>query len=513
MTASLTNAGIVVDSLASALAELDASFLAEFGSGPDGIDLSSRSYTGRQNRILAAREVQVQQLIATVLDLLNVNNAQGRQLDFIGTLLTTSRNPADAATISAVIYGTPGFDAGDRRVRYRRNDTIWRTPSTAVIAANGELAVTLTADIAGETTPAGQEIIAYRDGSAQWVIVDVDSNFTAVESVEDSSPGDNVEGDPSYRARLKVAGRGAGRGTEPGLLRALQAVAGPTATIDNNRNLLPNANGVPGKSIEALFEDGTNDEVAQVMYDYASDTAGFFGTTVGYATTPAGPLAIKITRVALVPIAWDIAITIAGAEVALPDDAVSLVQTALADYTNNQLARGLDVLPSEGAAVVRDALPKGSVPEGGLTVLVGVKGDILAATPVTITSRQRARTNAQPQAAEIVGLNSQPFNIVAGQVLQLVVDGGTPQSVTFGVADFQTISAATTLEVATAINSRTTGVVAGTRDGVLTLATEATGSGAEIEIGTASTVALLGVLGFGFDSATGSNGDITVTVV
>lgn len=514
MAAEITNAGPLIDTLNVALAELDADFRTEFGTGPAGIDLTPKSYTGRQNPILAGRDVALQQLMAELVSLLNLNNAQGRFLDFIGTVLGEPRLAAASATIPAIVYGTPGFVAGDRRVRYLRNSTIWRVPIGTTIGANGQVAVDLVADTAGTTTSDGTAIEAFQDGTDQWIIVDTNPNFLAVESTADSSAGRDIEGDPSYRARLRVAGRGSDKATEPGVTRAIQRVAGSTAKIDNNRDLVPNANGVPGKSIEALVESGTDEAVAQAVYDSYSDTAGYFGSTSATAVDANGnDVTVLFTRIQSVLIVWDITIDTTAAEVALPDDAESVVETALTGYTNG-LAFGLDVQPEEGAAAIRSALPQGSIAEGNLTVLVGLKGGPPpAATTVPITSRQVARTDPEPQSAEVLGTNTQPFNIIAGQVLQLAVDGGTAQDVAFVVADFQVISAATALELATAINNRTSGITAGTEQGALVIRSDTTGATSSINIGTGSTVGLLTTLGLSFGTEFGSDGDITVTIV
>lgn len=513
MAVSVQDQGVLIDTLDQALAELDADFLAEFGDGPDGIDLSPDSYTGRQNPILAEADVLLQQLVVEVLTLVNLDSAQGRFLDFIGTLLATPRIPARRATVPLIAYGVPGFDIGDRRVRYLRNGTTWRAPANTIIGADGTVAVTFVANEAGAALNDGTPIEAFRDGTSQWSIVDVaGSNFTAVESTAASTAGAPVEGDPAYRSRLRVAARGSGNGTYPGVLRALQAVAGSTARVDNNRDLVPNANGVPGKSLEALVESGTNEEIAQTLLDNASDSVGFFGTTTADAIDPNGnAIPISFTRIARIDVVWDVAINTAGAEASLPDDAVSLVRTALAAYTNN-LDADLDVQPEEGAAAIRSALPQGSIPDGQLTTLVALKGGVPAASPVVITSRQRARTNPAPQSAEVVAANSEVYNIVAGQQLDLAADGGTAQSVVFGVTDFQIISAATALELATAINNRTTGIVAGALDGALTIRSESTGSGSTLAVLGTSTAALLTTLGLSAGTTAGSNSDIAVTI-
>jgi hypothetical protein len=522
--AEVTSSGVVADTLAEVLASLDADFLAEFGTGVDGIDLSPRSYTGRQNPIIARRFVELQQLLVELTGVINPNNAQGVILDFVASLFAETRSPATSATIPARLYGVPGFLVGDRRVRYRRNGTIWRVPLGLTIQADGVVDTDLVSDTSGTTLTDGTIIEAFQDGSDQWTLVDAaPASFFAVESTGDYSAGDTVQSDASLRGLVRLAGRSSGTGTEDGIRRAIYRVSGPNAVIDNNRDIGFNANGVPGKSTEVVFDQGTNADVAQAVYDSFSDTNAWFGTTAvtAYKRDPTTgaldltkPVEVLVTPVERIEIAWDITIDTTGAEVALPDNAESIVQTAVVTYTNTTLAIGSDVLPAEAAAAIRVALPTSSIPEGNLAVLVGLAGGPPPANlPIAITSRQRARTDAAPQAAEILGLNAQPFNIVSGWSLIMAVDGGSAQSVTMQLSDFVVISAATTLEIATIINTRMTGFVAGVEGGALVIRSSTTGATSSVNILPASTPDLLAAIGMASGTVFGNDGFVTVTII
>jgi hypothetical protein len=521
--ASVNGNGIQIDTLDAVLAAFNAAFLTEFGSGVDGIDLSPQSYTGRQNPILARQVVSLQQLLVDVAAIVNPNNASGRTLDFVGSLFDERRTPARRATIPARLYGTPGFLVGDRRCRYRRNGTIWRVPLGLTIGATGSVDTDLVADVAGTQLVDGTLIEAFADGTDQWTILDAAPlTFFGVESTGAYSAGAPTELDPSYRERILLAGLSSGTGTEDGIRRAIAAVAGVDAIVDNNRGIFPNANGVPGKSTEVIFDSGTIGEVAQAIYDSFSDTNEWYGLTsaTAYRRDADGnidrsqPVTVLLTQAERVLVLWDITIDTTGAETELPTNAVSLVQSALVIYTNTTLKIGRDVVPSEGAAVIRNALPTGTIPEGNLTVLVGlVDGPPPAASTIPITSRQRARTDSAAQSAEVVGTNAEPFNVVSGYVLQLAADGGTMQSVTMLVTDFQVISAATALEVATVINNRMTGFVAGAEGGALVIRSATTGATSSVNVGASSSVGLLTVLGISSGTVLGNDGYITVTIV
>lgn len=520
--ASIDNSGVNTDTLAEVIDTINADFVAEFGAGVDGIDTSAQSFTGRQNAILARQIVSVQQLLSDLVSVLNPNNAEGRILDFIGSLFREDRLAATAATIPARLFGVPGFLVGDRRVRYRRNDTVWRVPLGVTIGAAGHVRVDLVSDATGIALPDGTLIEAFQDGSDQWVIVDASpTRFFAVESTGAYSAGTDVEAAVDYRRRIALAGLSSGTGTEFGVQRAIARVAGIGALVDNNRELALNANGVPGKSTEVVVDQGTDAAVAQAIYDSFSDTTGTVGSTsaVAFRRDITGalildaPVAVRFTRAARVLLEWEVRINPAGSEAPLPEDVVSIAQAAVVQYTNVALTIGLDAQPGEAAAAVRSALPVGSVPDGGLTVLVGVVGgpppDIV---PIVITSRQRARTDSAPQSASVVGLVA-PYNLTAGDVLVMAANGGSAQSVTMLVTDFQAISAATAIEVAAVINARMTGFVAGVEDGALLIRSAATGAASSVTINTTSTAALLAALGLSLGTVVGNDGYVSVVIV
>ncbi len=521
--AEVTDEGVIIDTLDGVLDSINADFLTEFGTGVNGIDTSPQSYTGRQNPIIASRIVAVQQLIAEVATAINPNNAQGRLLDFIGSLFVEPRNPASAATIPARLYGVPGFLVGDRRVRYRRNGTIWRVPLGTLIEAAGIVDVDLVSDVTGTTLSDGTPIEAFQDGSDQWTIVDSSpANFFAVESTGAYSEGTTIEADSPYRVRIGLAGRSSGTGTEDGIRRAIARVAGTDAVVDNNRDIFVNANGVPGKSTEVIYDQGTDEDVAQAIYDSFSDTNMWYGlyAVTAYRRDADGnldlnqPVTILQTRANRTLISWEVTIDSALSETTLPDDVVSIVQTALVTYTNTTLRIGLDVQPGEGAAAIRVALPVGSIVDGNLTVLAGiVGGPPPAGVPIALTSRERARTDAAPQAAEVIASNSQTYNIFAGDVLILAVDGGTAQQVTMLVTDFQVISAATALEVATVINTRMSGFVAGVEGGALVIRSGTTGASSSVGVLAGTSLTLLASLGLAIATVTGNDGYVTVVVL
>lgn len=100
------------------------------------------------------------------------------------------------------------------------------------------------------------------------------------------------------------------------------------------------------------------------------------------------------------------------------------------------------------------------------------------------------RLDVNPDAAGAFGGSSgavstaakAPFTLAAGSALQVKVDGGATQNITFNTSQFADISAATAGEVAAAINAQLTGAKAVVAGGALSIVSLSSGSTSSIQI-------------------------------
>ena len=113
----------------------------------------------------------------------------------------------------------------------------------------------------------------------------------------------------------------------------------------------------------------------------------------------------------------------------------------------------------------------------------------------------------------MVGSQTQTFNLTAGWILDLSFDGAAVQTVAIAVQDYQVISAATALEIATAIQRQISQGIAGVDEGAITLTSQTAGGGSSIQVMGTSTGGLLAVLGLSVGTTLGSDGDVTVVWV
>jgi flagellar hook-associated protein FlgK len=103
-----------------------------------------------------------------------------------------------------------------------------------------------------------------------------------------------------------------------------------------------------------------------------------------------------------------------------------------------------------------------------------------------------------------------PAALTNGSTLQLAVDGGAAQTITFNATDFANIGAATAAEVAAVINTQATGVTASVVDGRLVIGSNTTGTNSSLAItdGAGAPAAALGIP----LTASGASSGVSVSV-
>lgn len=507
-----TEQGINLQTLGEKKAELLAAFLASFPpSAGEAVDTSPDSYLGREVSIIAEQLIQGQTLTSALVTALDPRQAQGAFVDFHLSLQGSRRKRATRSTILAFCYGTPGLDIGDKRVQYLPTGTLWRTPIGTVIPANGIATVTLSSEDRGP-------IPANETDTSAWSIVDNVSGWTAVESIADATEGTDTESDKAGRDRVIASATSLLSGSRPAIERALRSLDGvASARVWNNRTMLPDVNGVPAKSIEAVVDGGSNADIGETLLRYANGTAGFAGTTTYEATieevdeegeTYEITETVKWSPLQRRTIIYDVVLTGLDTDL-LPDDYESVVQNAVAVWTN-ALEADIDVYAEAAESEVWNALPPGSVSDVAITL--AIEGTALGAGPIDINIRQRAVTDPAAQPGFVQGTEVEPFDMNTSWELVVAVDDGADQTIGFSSGGFLIVSEATALEVAAEINRQIVGATASVNEGAVVITSDTNGEDSSIEILNLSSGDLLTELGLSVGTETGSEGDITVTL-
>ena len=494
MPATLTTSGLQIQTLAEILAELKTEFTAA-GAFPNHDVDSPTSPLAVLIALQARREAVYQALLASVLDALYRDGAQGRVLDRLATITgDLPRQGPSQSTIQARLAGTPGTDCANKLVRYSPNGSLWRTPGTgATIGGGGTVDVELRAEDDGAVEAA--------ENSADWDVVTATTGWDSVESLSGLQVGELEEDDPTFRARL-VASESVARGTEQAVLAALLRVPGvASVSLDNNRTLVANANGVPGKSVEALVVGGSDQEVADALFAaLCADTGTYGNTTVSIDRPDGRPFDVLFSRVEDLQCYARVTLTTTGAEEDLPPDYEDQVRAAIAARAAG-LAPGQDLHAAWFVGAVVDALPRNSAVN--VSILFDTDPGGAGAAVLAVTNRQLALLADDPTAGQVVGSIAQPFAISAGWQLVLAVDGGGDQTVTFVGG-----AAMTAQEVADEINAAISGASASAVVSRVRLASDTTGAASSVEVRAGSTAGLLAALGLSVATYTGADASV-----
>lgn len=136
-------------------------------------------------------------------------------------------------------------------------------------------------------------------------------------------------------------------------------------------------------------------------------------------------------------------------------------------------------------------------------------GDTLVITRDAVTTPSTATFTGT--AAALTSTGTGPFTLANNQTLLLRIDGGAIQTITFTIAQFVNITAATEAEVQSVINSTLSGASASqSTEGALVLTSGSQGLGSSIEItgGTAATA-----LGLSTGTTTGTGNVVDISAV
>lgn len=210
--------GLVLSPYSAVLSFLVANYQAIFGSqvylGNDSSDFQD----------IAVRTLQAsdyQQALQAVYLSFNPLTAIGASLDLLGVLIGTARDIASFSTVTLTLTGTPGATIVNGQVQ-DVNGNFWNIPGTAIIGSGGTASVEAVAQNTGNITAGIGAITIISTPTIGW---------TAVTNPAPASPGQPVETDSHYRARLMISQAKPSLSLLAGSNAAVAAVLGVTRSV------------------------------------------------------------------------------------------------------------------------------------------------------------------------------------------------------------------------------------------------------------------------------------------
>ena len=210
----------------------------------------------------------------------------------------------------------------------------WVLPDSVTIGSGGTVTVTATAAIAGAIQAAPSTITNIKTQTRGWLTV---SNSAA------ATVGVGVEEDSTLRQRQTVSTALAAQTVLDGIVGSVANVAGVTdyKGYENPTNS-SDANGIPAFNISVVVEGGDDADVANAIALRKPPGVPTYGTTnILYYDAYGSPSYINFYRPTVVPITVTVNI---HALTGYSSVYTAQIQQAIADYINNSLSIGDDVL-------------------------------------------------------------------------------------------------------------------------------------------------------------------------
>jgi hypothetical protein len=281
MSATIDSTGLTIQSFDDVLEEIivaQATALSLTPAQTHRMRLGVQSTLGQIVRVEAEREVALQEALLVVYNALSIE-AEGPQLDRVVRLLGMTRIPAAVSRVVGTAAATPGTTiAVGTRLRYDVLETIWEVTIGGLVPGGGELEITIEREDAG-----ADEVALDPDaGFDEWTILDTVVGWSDVGSFESTAQpvvGREIETDAALRVRATTEAFKRGQGPIKAIESAILEVEGVTyARVYENRTLITDSNGIPGKAINAVVVGGDADEIGAAIFSSRSAGAEVYGT-------------------------------------------------------------------------------------------------------------------------------------------------------------------------------------------------------------------------------------------
>jgi uncharacterized phage protein gp47/JayE len=251
----------------------------------DGIDpqieYADEDPLGQLNGILSAPLAELWELAQELYYIIDRENAEDDALENVGALSGVPKGDAS----KSVAYLTLDIDLGEV------------VSAGAIVAVDGqeEIRFLLVEEQTGEASPLENvRFESENTGPVQaaagslTVIVTPFTGWNSATNPADASPGHDVQTNAQYRRSIvEGTARGGGSGVDhvqAQLLQLNDEIPGSPildVAVFENTSLVTDANGLPGKSIEALVNDGEMVEdtvIGQAIWDSKTGGARTYGT-------------------------------------------------------------------------------------------------------------------------------------------------------------------------------------------------------------------------------------------
>lgn len=343
--AGVESTGFVSESVASLLAAVESQQLAEID---PALNQTATSVLGQLNGIFTGKLAESWEALQAVYSAFDPDAASAASLERIAAITGTVRKAATKSTLTATVNLDPGttLNVGDATATDAGNPAARFVNTEAATNGGGSPAdfqIAMEAEETGPTTVNVGQLTVIETPVSGWNTI---TNDTAP-SVTDSTLGTDLETDAALRVRREQELRQSGAGTVESIRAdVLQNVDGVSAAlvIENATNAVDGA-GRPAKSFETVVVGGTDDDVAQQIWDSKPAGIETYGGTSGNATDSQGATQVMaFSRPTVKTVYFEVDLAIDAST--YPVDGDAQVAAAIAAFAALNLSIGDDVILS-----------------------------------------------------------------------------------------------------------------------------------------------------------------------
>lgn len=278
MTSSIDSTGAHFDTLAEIKSDILDRFRSDFG---ENIKTDDQSVFGVLANIFAEIVSDQNDLIREVINARNPFTASGVHLSNIVQFNgVTRRNPEYSTVALTVTANTAGATVPAGSLVQDPNDSSveFATDSELIVAPSATGTVSATATTAGAIDAANGTLTK---------IVNPIYGWAGVTNSADAVPGRIAEIDADLRSRRRAISRQHGLQSLPALRRALSNIdaIGTFEVYENNTNLVDEY-GQPGNSVWSICQGGADADIAEALYNGVSAGIATYGSTTVAHTDP-----------------------------------------------------------------------------------------------------------------------------------------------------------------------------------------------------------------------------------
>nr|DAY58396.1 MAG TPA: Baseplate J like protein [Caudoviricetes sp.] len=286
----IDDAGLHIPTYADIRDDLVEQFKSIYG---QDIYLENDSQDYQMISVFALKTYDTMQLLQIVYNNHSPKTAVGTGLDSLVKLNGIRRKEASHSTCEVTLTGTAGTSIAAGVVEDESGNQ-WTLPENIVLP-DSTMRVTATCVPLGAIEAAVGTINK---------IVNPQKGWTAVTNNDAAIPGQPVETDEQLRYRQMLSVAIPSQNLLDGTIAGVASVVGVTRykVYDNDTNET-DANGIPGHSIAAIVEGGTDAEIAEQIYLRKGPGCGTFGTlAITYINSDGLQTIVRFSRPAYVPI-------------------------------------------------------------------------------------------------------------------------------------------------------------------------------------------------------------------